>query len=677
MKRKFAGMMAFAMVLSALSLPDVDRRLAAEKTVFAQEADSNLLSKVNEAEVTAEDLGIPGEKRYGTSYYAKNIWDMAVKDGKVLLSMGDYESNTGRVPIYYYTNDSTEKKECSYNGFSGGLSSEEIKRFMEIDGEIYATATDPLGAAHGSYYKYDSAKNQWTDYYTLQAAVHVYDMVEYDGKIFFGGMYRIQPGKDQIYCCVNSLDKKDFCTSKSSQVVKFYYQDGTEFESTECVSSYDGKTYYCYDYWRAYNLFVYKNELYAIHTSNPNYSCTTTSGLFKYDKEKNGFYMVYDGKESQTIVSAHRNYTHFTYANPDGTYAGGKKLPFYFSFEDNSQVYEELKYGQETVFSEPVFTAKFETDKWFVVVCNGIFKCPDMMSCEPVSLGKGYENYVVRDAFEQDGKYYFLASVKNGKDDFTTAVFETDDNFEKFRKVVSFPTKSFARSFAYNDGYLYFGLGSNGEIDGIGSSEVSTYSGTVLRINLAEYAKNEGSSETTEKTTEVPVTTEKKTEIPATTEKKTEVSTTTEKKTETPTTIESKLVRKKGDVFSVKGVKYKVLEVKNGEGKVECIGAKNKKCKNIVIPAKLSFGDEVYKVTAIRKYAFKKYKKLTSVTIGSNVTTIGKEAFRGCSKLKKVTIKSKKLKKVGKNAFKGIKSNAKIKVPSSKKRKYKKLLKLK
>ena len=31
---------------------------------------------------------------------------MAVKDGKVLLSMGDYTANTGAVPIYYYKNDS-------------------------------------------------------------------------------------------------------------------------------------------------------------------------------------------------------------------------------------------------------------------------------------------------------------------------------------------------------------------------------------------------------------------------------------------------------------------------------------------------------------------------------------------------------------------------------------------
>ena len=76
----------------------------------------------------------------------------------------------------------------------------------------------------------------------------------------------------------------------------------------------------------------------------------------------------------------------------------------------------------------------------FVAVCNGIFKSKDVKTFEKVSLGKGYENYVTRDAFALGGKYYFLASQMNGTDDYTTAVFETDGNFAKFRKVLSFPT---------------------------------------------------------------------------------------------------------------------------------------------------------------------------------------------------------------------------------------------
>ena len=45
-----------------------------------------------------------------------------------------------------------------------------------------------------------------------------------------------------------------------------------------------------------------------------------------------------------------------------------------------------------------------------------------------------------------------------------------------------------------------------------------------------------------------------------------------------------------------------------------------------------------YKVTAVSDKAFKGNKKLTTVTIGSNVTKIGKEAFSGCKNLKKITV---------------------------------------
>ena len=75
----------------------------------------------------------------------------------------------------------------------------------------------------------------------------------------------------------------------------------------------------------------------------------------------------------------------------------------------------------------------------------------------------------------------------NGTQDFTTAVFETDENFENFRKVLSFETPSFARSFECNGTYLYVGLGGNGRIDNLGDSTGSKYSGNVYRIDLNEY----------------------------------------------------------------------------------------------------------------------------------------------------------------------------------------------
>ena len=125
----------------------------------------------------------------------------------------------------------------------------------------------------------------------------------------------------------------------------------------------------------------------------------------------------------------------------------------------------------------------------------------------------------------------------------------------------------------------------------------------------------------------------------------------------------------------------------------------NKKLATISVPSTVKIGGVTYKVTSIANNAFANNKKITKVTIGSNVTTIGKkafyectsltkitipskvkkigkQAFYGCKKLKTITIKTTKLtgKNVGSKAFKGIHAKATIKVPKSKLKSYKKLL---
>ncbi len=90
---------------------------------------------------------------------------------------------------------------------------------------------------------------------------------------------------------------------------------------------------------------------------------------------------------------------------------------------------------------------------------------------------------------------------------------------------------------------------------------------------------------------------------------------------------------------------------------VKAIGAnafkKNKKIKTVTIPST---------VTSIGASAFESCTKLTTVTIGKNVTTIGKNAFKNDKALKKVTIKATKVKTVGKGAFKNINKKATIKL---------------
>ena len=143
--------------------------------------------------------------------------------------------------------------------------------------------------------------------------------------------------------------------------------------------------------------------------------------------------------------------------------------------------------------------------------------------------------------------------------------------------------------------------------------------------------------------------------------------------TTTPTAAETV---KKGEVYTIGNLKYKVTKADmSGKGTVAVTGAKKKTLKTLKVPATVTIKKASFKVTAIASSAFKGYKKLKTATIGKNVTAIGKNAFNGDSKLKTITINSSSLKSVGKNAIKGIAKKAVIKVPSKKLKAYKKLFK--
>ena len=121
-------------------------------------------------------------------------------------------------------------------------------------------------------------------------------------------------------------------------------------------------------------------------------------------------------------------------------------------------------------------------------------------------------------------------------------------------------------------------------------------------------------------------------------------------------------------------LKYK----KNGNGTVRVEGVKNSKTKKsikkISIPATIENNGRTYKVTEIKKGAFKNVKKLKTVIIGKNIRKIGKGAFSGTKKLKKLTIKSIILKKALVKHFLHKSYVNKLKVPKSVLKKYKKFL---
>ena len=118
--------------------------------------------------------------------------------------------------------------------------------------------------------------------------------------------------------------------------------------------------------------------------------------------------------------------------------------------------------------------------------------------------------------------------------------------------------------------------------------------------------------------------------------------------------------------------KYKYVVVTPGktdgslDGTVQVIGLKKKSLKTIKIASSVKIGGVKYNVVSIKKNAFKKNKKVTSVKIGKNVVTIGANAFAKMKKLKKVAINSTKLTTIGNGAFSGDKKLTSVVIKSMK-----------
>ena len=130
---------------------------------------------------------------------------------------------------------------------------------------------------------------------------------------------------------------------------------------------------------------------------------------------------------------------------------------------------------------------------------------------------------------------------------------------------------------------------------------------------------------------------------------------------------------KAGTKYTVAGCQYKVIKA---GAEVSLVGT-NKNAKSVTIPAVIKVKGVTYKVTSIGAKAFNGSKKLTKVTIGTNIKKISNNAFFKCKSLKMVTIKSVLLTKktASKRAFKGVGKKMVIKVPKKMKKAYAKMFK--
>ncbi|MFR3460168.1 MAG: leucine-rich repeat protein [Anaerobutyricum soehngenii] len=138
-------------------------------------------------------------------------------------------------------------------------------------------------------------------------------------------------------------------------------------------------------------------------------------------------------------------------------------------------------------------------------------------------------------------------------------------------------------------------------------------------------------------------------------------------------TLEKLAYPKTGTKYTVAGCQYKVTKA----GAEVSLIKTNKKAKRMTIPAVIKVNGVTYKVTSIGAKAFNGNKKLTKITVGTNIKRISNNAFYKCKSLKMVNIKSMLLTKktANKKAFKGTNKKMVIKVPKKVKKAYVKIFK--
>lgn len=137
--------------------------------------------------------------------------------------------------------------------------------------------------------------------------------------------------------------------------------------------------------------------------------------------------------------------------------------------------------------------------------------------------------------------------------------------------------------------------------------------------------------------------------------------------------IEKLAYPKAGTSYTISGNEYKISK----PGAEVILVRTSKTTKNVTVPAQIYAQGITYKVTSIGSKAFNNNKKLTKVTIGTNIIKINSNAFFNCKNLKTVTIKSVLLttKTASKKAFKNAHKKLVIQVPKKVKKNYTKIFK--
>ncbi len=205
-----------------------------------------------EETATYYEIGLPLKEKFPKDTISRCVWDMFLWGDKLFIGSGDYDKNTGPAEIWAY-DISLAKWENTY------LTNEEaITKFISINDKLIIPGVDPRDDwTFGNYYELKS--NGWQKYRNIPKAIHTFDMVEYNGKIYAG--IGAEEGYSPIVCSNDGGNSFSFVN---------LYKNGEVFNTNGLGVV------------RAYDFYVYDNHLYAIIKYGKENS---TYGLFRVEDD--------------------------------------------------------------------------------------------------------------------------------------------------------------------------------------------------------------------------------------------------------------------------------------------------------------------------------------------------------------------------------------------------------
>ena len=234
------------------------------------------------------EIGIPHNKHYSAGSSANCAWDMIYYGDNLYVGGGDYNINVGSMPIMTYS-ETKNKWETVYTA-----DDEEINRFLIIDGNLTVPGVDATEDwLLGNYYVLRD--DGFIKYRNIPGAIHVFDMVKFDGQFFVG--IGVEAGGYPVLCSGDG---------------------GTTF--TPCIFEKNGFPINTQSdkQIRTHDFFVHDNALYAtlyIYNENRNEAIYE---LYRYEDGRFYYHMTLLGNIhridiNRMILSGKASYKGYTY----------------------------------------------------------------------------------------------------------------------------------------------------------------------------------------------------------------------------------------------------------------------------------------------------------------------------------------------------------------------------